>query len=72
MFKVNTFKVQDLYSTPAISKHFMFKVNISCLKNKKEITEFQNISCLRLILNLDNLICVTKKFQNISCLRLIF
>ena len=59
------------FSSVAISKHFMFTVNVTSESNKDKKEKFQNISCLRLILIDAETYFNGSKFQNISCLRLI-
>ena len=72
MFTVNNNDKMKIAYFNSISKHFMFTVNIGGTNKALRATEFQNISCLRLI----NLKAISNsnfnKFQNISCLRLIF
>ena len=49
----------------------MFTVNKTFIRDMFFAKQFQNISCLRLILESDIIERVKSLFQNISCLRLI-
>ena len=69
MFKVHIPLSSIQRNSKDISKHFMFKVHDSLIRDNLEWILFQNISCLRFIDSETKAFRGALEFQNISCLR---